>query len=148
MGRPRVLIRIAPLQNANDRFVAELESSMDRLGKCGAALRHLDVKVQELKNDFAKRTAEAESLKASLRKAEEVLCSAQEMLGKLAGERTRWDAMMAELNASVNAMAGSSLLAAGFLVYLADETEHVRKMQLEEWHEACLLYTSPSPRDS
>ena len=144
-----VLIRIAPLQNANDRLVAELESSKDRLGKCEAALRHLDVKVQELKNDFAKRTAEAESLKASLRKAEEVLGSAQEMLGKLAGERTRWDAMMAELNASVNAMAGSSLLAAGFLVYLADETEHVRKMQLEEWHEAFVqggLLTSKGPK--
>lgn len=92
-----VLIRIQPLQEANDRLQAELASSKDRLQKCQAALKHLDAKVQELKNDFAKRTAEAETLKASLFQAEEVLCSAQEMLGKLSGERTRWDAMMTDV---------------------------------------------------
>ena len=39
------------------------------------------------------------------------------MLDKLSGERTRWDAMMVELRTNVGAMAGSSLLAAGFLIY-------------------------------
>jgi len=131
-----VLIRIQPLQEANDHLQAELESSKDRLNKCQAALKHLDAKVLELKNDFAKRTAEAETLKASLIKAEEVLGAAQEMLGKLAGERTRWDTMMAELNGQVGAMAGSALMSAGFLVYLADESEQVRKDILEEWQGA------------
>ena len=128
-----VLIRIQPLMNENERLKAELDDSQDRLNKCQSALGHLDAKVQELKNEFAKKTAEAEQLKASLQKAEEVLSSASEMLDKLSGERTRWDAMMAELTASLSAMAGSSLLSAGFLVYLADETEQVRANMMEEW---------------
>ena len=61
-------------------------------------------KVQELKNEFARKTAEAESLKGSLQKAEEVLGAASEMLDKLSGERVRWDAMMAELNSGLDAM--------------------------------------------
>ena len=131
-----VLIRIQPLQDENDRLQADLIDSKDRLDKCQHALSHLDAKVQELKNEFAKKTAEAESLKAGLQKAEEVLSAASEMLDKLSGERVRWDAMMAELNSGLDAMAGCSLLAAGFLVYLADETEQVRAMMLEDWSEA------------
>ena len=131
-----MLIRIQPLMDENAHLQAELDSSSDRLHKCQSALKHLDVKVQELKNDFAKRTAEAETLKASLQKAEDVLSSAQEMLDKLSGERTRWDTMMTELNGQIGAMAGSALLSAGFLVYLADETEQTRAQMLSEWQGA------------
>ncbi len=44
----------------------------------------------ELKQDFAKRTAEAESLRAKVDKAEATLESARSLLGKLGGERDRW----------------------------------------------------------
>ena len=58
------------------------------------------------------------------------------VIGALGGERTRWDAMMADLNSQVDSMAGSSLLAGAFLVYLADETEQVRANMLAEWSDA------------
>ena len=58
-----VLIRIQPLQDENDRLQAELLDSKDRLDKCQLALGHLDNKVKELKNEFAKKTAEAKTTK-------------------------------------------------------------------------------------
>ena len=62
-----VLHKIAPLEQANAELQAELDSSKERLGKCKDALGMLDAKVVELRDDFSKRTAEAEALKVSCR---------------------------------------------------------------------------------
>ena len=56
-----------PLEQANAELQAELDSSKERLGKCKDALGMLDAKVVELRDDFSKRTAEAEALKVSCR---------------------------------------------------------------------------------
>ena len=62
-----VLLKVAPLEAANSELQAELESSKARLIKCKDALGMLDAKVVELRDDFSKRTAEAEALKVSCR---------------------------------------------------------------------------------
>ena len=67
----------------------------------------LDAKVVELRDDFSKRTAEAEALKVSLQKAEETLGAAQTLLEKLSGERGRWEEMAAEYNEEMRSIAGS-----------------------------------------
>ena len=87
----------------------------------------------ELKADFQKRTAEAETLKVSLAKAEAVLGSAQTLLEKLSGERGRWEEMAAEYNEEMRSIAGSALLAAAFITYLADESEATRAARMDEW---------------
>lgn len=130
-----VLEKVAPLESRNAELQVELDSSQERLDKCKEALDLLDKKVVDLKNDFAKRTAEAESLKVSLQKAEEVLAAAQELLEKLSGERKRWDVTMKELTSASGALPGNALLAAGFLSYLADEQEHVRVEMQNSWIE-------------
>ena len=43
-----------------------------------------------LKSDFAKKTSEAESLRLSLEKAEEMVAAARNLLDKLGGEKGRW----------------------------------------------------------
>ena len=131
-----VLHRIAPLEQANAELQSELDGSQERLDKCKGALQLLDKKVNELKADFGKRTAEAESLKASLAKAEEVLGAAQTLLDKLSGERTRWNLTMSELEGETSAVGGHALLSAAFLAYLADEQEAARARMLSEWKEA------------
>ena len=130
-----VLVRIQPLEQANSQLQAELDGSKERLEKCKGALDLLDKKVNELKADFAKRTAEAESLKASLQSAEGVLSSAQTLLEKLSGERKRWEQTMKELSGATTALAGKALISAGFLCYLADEQEAYRAEQTSEWLE-------------
>jgi dynein heavy chain 2 len=66
----RVLLKVAPLERVNNELQADLESSKERLIKCQQAMQVLDKKVGELKTNFARKTAEAESLKAALAKAE------------------------------------------------------------------------------
>ena len=112
---------------------AELNSSKERLAQCQRELSGLDAKVAELKADFQKRTAEAETLKVSLAKAEAVLGSAQTLLEKLSGERGRWEEMAAEYNEEMRSIAGSALLAAAFITYLADESEATRAARMDEW---------------
>ena len=43
-----------------------------------------------LKKNFAKKTQEAETLKAAHEKAKETLNAAQNLLQKLSGEKSRW----------------------------------------------------------
>eukprot|EP00327_Prymnesium_parvum_P015469 CAMPEP_0113281722 /NCGR_PEP_ID=MMETSP0008_2-20120614/28451_1 /TAXON_ID=97485 /ORGANISM="Prymnesium parvum" /LENGTH=3313 /DNA_ID=CAMNT_0000132155 /DNA_START=19 /DNA_END=9960 /DNA_ORIENTATION=- /assembly_acc=CAM_ASM_000153 len=130
-----VLEKVSPLEARNAELQLELDSSQERLDKCKNALDLLDKKVVDLKNDFAKRTAEAESLKVSLQKAEEVLGAAQELLEKLSGERSRWDITMKDLMGASSALPAHSLLSAAFVAYLADEQEKVRAEMLKEWVE-------------
>jgi len=57
--------------------------------QCAAAAQ-----VALLRTDFAKRTAEAESLRARVEKAESTVGVARDLLGKLAGEKHRWGAQV------------------------------------------------------
>lgn len=47
--------------------------------------------MQELRDNFGKRTAEAETLRTELKKEEAILEAAEELLGKLSGEKDRWE---------------------------------------------------------
>ena len=134
-----MLHKIAPLEQANAELQAELDSSKERLGKCKDALGMLDAKVVELRDDFSKRTAEAEALKVSLQKAEETLRAAQTLLEKLSGERGRWDEMATSLKNDISSIAGNALLSAGFVTYLADEQEAFRAEVLEQWGQSLIV---------
>jgi dynein heavy chain 2 len=50
----------------------------------------LDQKVEELKNNFAAKTSEAELLRRDLEKAEQTVSLATNLLDKLSGEKVRW----------------------------------------------------------
>ena len=105
-----VLKKVGPMMQENAALEAELNSSKERLAQCQRELSGLDAKVAELKADFQKRTAEAETLKVSLAKAEAVLGSAQTLLEKLSGERGRWEEMAAEYNEEMRSIAGAQFL--------------------------------------
>jgi dynein heavy chain 2 len=85
-----VLERISPLENELNKLYKKLESSRNRLRQCQDQLSQLDGKVQQLKEDFGRKTSEAEILKTDLKKAEETVTLAKNLLDKLADEKTRW----------------------------------------------------------
>ena len=86
-----------------------------------------------LKQNFQHRTAEAEQLKFGLSKATEVLTSATNLLGKLSGERARWELQVKEMSRDQRSMPFDSLLAAAFITYLPHTAEDVRKTTMAEW---------------
>ena len=115
-----VLEKIAPLEED----LRELSESLDtstRLGsaQCEQDLVDLDRQVVDLKNEFGRRTGEAEALKLSLKKAEDQLEAAERLLGKLGGEKTRWEEQVTtHRRRSSGVCTRDSLLAAGFIAHL------------------------------
>ena len=64
---------------------------MDKLGKC---LEQVDRKVEGLRKTFEKTTTEAAKLRVELDKATETIDAAENLVGKLDGEYSRWSAQV------------------------------------------------------
>jgi dynein heavy chain 2 len=128
-----ILEKIKPLEEDLERATRKLETSQKRVLECEEQLEVLDKQVESLKDNFAKRTAEAEALKADLRKAEETLGSAQELLGKLSGEKDRWEIQLKELQEELSLIPRNSMLSAGFVTYLCGSSEDVRERICKQW---------------
>ena len=90
--------KVMPLQRELDEEVIKLRESTNRLQQCEQELSYIDVKVAELKTEFANRTAEAERLKRNLALAGTTLDKAEKLIGQLGGEQKRWRIQANALN--------------------------------------------------
>ena len=131
----RVLEQIGPMRQELEHAKKSLMESQQRLNECEEELGQLDGKVAELKKDFAKQTGEAETLKIKLEKAESTLTAAQTLLGKLTGEKDRWDVQVKEMAQDLESLPGCALIAAGFVTYMGSAAEDRRKAVLADWFE-------------
>ena len=96
-------------------------------------MKVLDDRVEKLKTDLEQRSAEAAELKVTLDRANQMLENAQSLLGKLGGEKSRWDGQVASISRELQALPNNALIAAGFATYLASTPEDVRKQISTEW---------------
>jgi len=129
----KVLQKVAPLEEQNTQLEHRLVASKQRVAECQQQLAQLDKKVSVLKSDFQKKTAEAETLKVSLEKAESTLAAAQKLIEKLGGERGRWDSQLKSLRSDLERVPNKAMMAAAFITYLADEEEATRAATLANW---------------
>lgn len=97
----------------------------------------LDEDVQALQKAFTRTTAEAEVLRQKFEAAERTLEAANGLLGKLSGEKQRWDAQCQELRASLRSLPCQVLLAAAFVCYAGAHAEDRRRALLADWCAAC-----------
>jgi dynein heavy chain 2 len=128
-----VLEKIQPLESDLNRLAQSLEGSRTRLAKLQQALLQVDETVAKLKDEFGIKTRDAEVLKADLEKTTKTIYSAQNLLGKLDGEKTRWSNQASEINSSIESLPRDTLLSAGFVNYLSGSAEEVRKGLLGGW---------------
>jgi len=66
----------------------------ERIAGCEAQLQQLDEQVVSLKGEFESKKGLEIELKNSLAKAEATLTAASALLGKLSGEKSRWEAQV------------------------------------------------------
>ena len=130
-----VLEKIAPLEKILKQLTDSLDTSTKRVEECEQELVALDADVIEMKNEFGRRTSEAEALKLNLKKAEDQLYAAERLLGKLGGEKDRWSEQVLSLDGDLKALPLNSLLAAGFIAYLPSLPEDLRTQTLGQWTE-------------
>lgn len=133
----RVLLSIAPLRKEFSEATAKLDSARNRLVQCETELKTLDDQVATLKSKFSATTSEAESLKLSLQETTEILDAAQSLLGKLSGEKERWEEQVQGLTSSLAQLPAHALLAGAFVAYLGPRPEDFRRRKLAEWKKKC-----------
>ena len=132
-----VLETIQPLEEELERCILSLQTSASRLDEFEQELKVINDKVAGLKEEFKQRTREAQALKFSLEKTEETLNKASGLLGKLSEEKERWDKQAGTLEFEMQSLPLRSLLAAGFMNYLARSSEDVREAVVRQWTEYC-----------
>ena len=80
-----------PLKEELNKFDMKLSKSKQKLKENEVELSKLEGKVEELKQNFAAKTSAAEALRADLKREEEILKVASELLLKLGDEKVRWE---------------------------------------------------------
>lgn len=128
-----VLENIAPLEQAATAAQAELERASASLEENERELSTLDARVQELQDEFAAKTGQAEQLKVALKRAEDTLGRASTLLSKLGDEKGRWEQREAELARALNALPLRAVFAAAAVTYLGERSEALRQEAVQRW---------------
>lgn len=110
--------------------------------KCKQELEEIDKIVKNLTNTYEEKVQEASMLKANLEREEKIVFSAQNLIGKLVGERSRWGVLAKFLEKTISELPQRSIVAAGFLTFLGKEGENVRNNLLGKWHEVMKIEPS------
>ena len=134
-----VLERIAPLERSLHELSEGLDQSRQRMNQCQSDLDELDSQVQRLKEDFGKRTLEAQNLEEGLKKADKMLESAVKLLSQLSDEKDRWSEKTHNLKKQINEIPIHSVLAAAMIAYLMSEDETSSEQALEIWQQEVKL---------
>ncbi|KAL3130926.1 hypothetical protein ABBQ38_000251 [Trebouxia sp. C0009 RCD-2024] len=128
-----VLQKVAPLEQELGGLTANFTDSQERIAACEAQLQQLDEQVVSLKAEFESKKGLEIELKSSLARAEATLNAATALLGKLAGEKSRWEAQVANFTQVLQELPSNSLLAAAFVTYLGREPEDGRQAAVAQW---------------
>jgi dynein heavy chain 2 len=128
-----VLERIGPLEADLNRLTKTLDASRGRIEKLKESLAVVDQNVAALREDFGSKTRDAETLRANLQKASEVIKNSSKLLDKLSGEGKRWKAQVKDINNSLECLPRNALLASAFITYLTASSEDNRQKFVDEW---------------
>ncbi|XP_071126281.1 cytoplasmic dynein 2 heavy chain 1-like isoform X2 [Mytilus edulis] len=131
-----VLEKIGPLEAEQNELKRNLAKAQGRMDKLKTALDEVDAKVASLRNRFETFTKEAAELKIKLDRENETIIAAETLVTKLDGEYQRWNQQVGELAAEIQELPKRALLGAGFITYLAQAPEDVRRNCLKSWMEA------------
>eukprot|EP01063_Lacrimia_lanifica_P011176 TRINITY_DN1797_c1_g1_i1.p1 TRINITY_DN1797_c1_g1~~TRINITY_DN1797_c1_g1_i1.p1 ORF type:complete len:4267 (+),score=1793.68 TRINITY_DN1797_c1_g1_i1:109-12909(+) len=131
----QVLEKVQPLQSELDGAQESLKAAESKLKKAEKSIKKLEEKVAELRQNFTKKTQQASQLEEGVTKAENMLKSAAELLGKLSGENDRWNKQVQEIHRDFQTLPRKCLVAAGFVTYLSKSSEDVRETTVRLWCE-------------
>eukprot|EP00792_Barthelona_sp_PAP020_P005909 TRINITY_DN2847_c0_g1_i1.p1 TRINITY_DN2847_c0_g1~~TRINITY_DN2847_c0_g1_i1.p1 ORF type:complete len:3695 (-),score=1083.53 TRINITY_DN2847_c0_g1_i1:9-10742(-) len=132
----KVMVNIKPLTDNLAKLSASLEDSRIQLRECQEKIVEADEKVAALTEDFSKKTGEAERLKVNLEKQTSLLNRAQELLGKLSGEKARWEKQYQAFELSKSNLFLSVMVSSCYFTYLSQSNLKTRSYFLKMWTEA------------
>ena len=122
------------MEEEQNKLKRSLEKVTSKMTNIGSELSRVDQKVASLRKTFEETTTEAAKLKIELERAEEIMSSAQNLVGKLENEYRRWSKQVDELQKQLDQLPKLSLISAAFITYLSSKPEDLREEFLKNWN--------------
>ena len=128
-----VLEKIKPLEQEQNKLHNNLKMAEEQLHGLTKGLDEVDAKVAVLKQKLNQFTREAAEVEISLAKTKETISSADQLVAGLEGEYQRWNKEVDSMGHDIESLPSYAIMAAGFLTYLSDLSEDMRKTLIDRW---------------
>ncbi|XP_015421606.1 PREDICTED: dynein heavy chain 7, axonemal [Myotis davidii] len=116
---------------------AELKVAMDGLRKKQAALHEVQDKLAKLQDKLEQNKEKKADLENQVDLCSKKLERAEQLIGGLGGEKTRWSQSALELGLLYINLTGDILISSGVVAYLGAFTSNYRQNQVKEWTDLC-----------
>uniref|UniRef100_A0A7N8YL38 Dynein, axonemal, heavy chain 7 n=1 Tax=Mastacembelus armatus TaxID=205130 RepID=A0A7N8YL38_9TELE len=124
---------VAPKKEKLAQAEAELRVAMQSLQKKQSALKEVQDKLARLQETLDANKNKKADLENQVCKLER----AEQLIGGLGGEKTRWNEMAFNLGELYKNLTGNILISAGIVAYLGAFTSSYRQEQTEQWMNLC-----------
>uniref|UniRef100_A0AC11BAF2 Dynein axonemal heavy chain 7 n=1 Tax=Ovis aries TaxID=9940 RepID=A0AC11BAF2_SHEEP len=125
----------------------ELKVAMDGLKKKQAALREVQDKLARLQDTLELNKQKKADLENQVDLCSKKLERAEQLIGGLGGEKTRWSQTALELGQLYINLTGDILVSSGVVAYLGAFTSNYRQNQIKEWTNLCKRRDIPCSED-
>nr|XP_045723438.1 dynein axonemal heavy chain 7 [Mirounga angustirostris] len=125
----------------------ELKIAMDGLRKKQAALREVQDKLAKLQDTLELNKQKKADLENQVDLCSKKLERAEQLIGGLGGEKTRWSLTALELGQLYINLTGDILISSGVVAYLGAFTSSYRQNQIKEWTNLCKSKDIPCSDD-
>lgn len=134
----RVAKIVAPKKIALAQSEKELEVTMGELAKKEASLKEVEDELGALQAQFEAANEKKKDLERQVDLCEKKLVRAEQLIGGLGGEQSRWTEAAAQLKQRLHAVVGDVLLASAMMAYLGPFTAEYRGEQVQAWVTQCV----------
>ncbi|XP_063983101.1 dynein axonemal heavy chain 7-like [Diachasmimorpha longicaudata] len=128
---------VAPKKIALAEAQVVLNEATDKLNAKRAQLAEVQAKLAVLKENLAVKKADHQKMIDKAADCEQKLKRAEELIGGLGGERTRWSESAKELGERYEKLTGDVIIASGIVAYLGVFTTPYRIKQIKIWVSRC-----------
>ncbi|XP_034417782.1 dynein heavy chain 7, axonemal [Cyclopterus lumpus] len=128
---------VAPKKEKLAQAEGELKVAMGSLQIKQAALKEVQDKLAKLQDTFEANKHKKADLENQVDLCSKKLERAEQLIGGLGGEKTRWSEMAVNLGEIYNNLTGDILISAGIVAYQGAFTSSYRQDQTEEWMNLC-----------
>ncbi|XP_028254324.1 dynein heavy chain 7, axonemal-like [Parambassis ranga] len=128
---------VAPKKEKLAQAEGELSVAMESLQKKQAALKEVQDKLAKLQETLDANKNKKADLENQVDLCSKKLERAEQLIGGLGGEKTRWSEMALNLGQLYDNLTGDILISAGIVAYLGAFTSSYRQQQTKEWMSLC-----------
>ncbi|XP_072468815.1 dynein axonemal heavy chain 7 isoform X2 [Notamacropus eugenii] len=128
---------VAPKKIKLAQAEGELKIAMDGLRKKQAALKEVQDKLARLQDTLELNKQKKADLENQVDLCSKKLERAEQLIGGLGGEKTRWSLSALDLGHLYVNLTGDILISSGVVAYLGAFTSSYRQIQTDEWTLSC-----------